>query len=199
MRIKTYFLRSARGGLWIFILLTSFLLSGSVAAQQGTPIKPAKIVKLNGATVTSPGQPGWRMTRSDKVEVIFEMSGDANRSGAFAKMRDFDIPEDVGSFFQRLETLKKLEIDGLDIDSLHFNTTQFKETPCLQYDGIFRKVESYEYLSLYGYLCRHPLITGKVLQLEYSSRSNTRGFSETDIKLFRRYFDATQFTKVKGK
>jgi hypothetical protein len=108
-----------------------------------------------------------------------------------------EVYENVEDLLENLEKLKQDEIRQLDRDSLHFNRINFKETPCLQYDGIFRNsVQNYKYFNMYGYLCRHPLAKNVLIQVEFSIYSKTRGFSEAELKLSKTFFEKIIFSKV---
>ena len=182
----------------IFLILVCIFF---VSAQSA--IEPGEHFKLNGVRLASPDQNGWHISKSDKLEIIFDFSGDGKTSRAFAKVGPSNALTGSGKFFEEFEVLKTSELENLENlkrDSLHFNKTSFNEVVCMQYDSSLKNLaaapRTFEYYNVYGYSCPHPLAKDRFVQLEFSNRSNTKGFSEADIKLFKRYFDSIRFTKV---
>ncbi|HEV7238073.1 MAG TPA: hypothetical protein VGQ36_02455, partial [Thermoanaerobaculia bacterium] len=100
----------------------------------------------------------------------------------------------------KLEALKVSELGTLSgwvRDSVHFYYVQFKSLPCLQYDGIYENEKpsssAASYLNFRGYVCS-PRKNGTLLvQLEVSSQTSQRGFSEALFSLSAEFFDAVAF------
>lgn len=182
-----------------------FLLTGLISAQDKLKIiKPGKTYKQSGVKIISPNQPDWQIVKSEDLETSFTKTDSNGKYSAFVKTKTIDLFENVEDLFVNLEKLKQEEISRLVRDSLHYNRTNFKETACLQYDGIFNarsgEVESnYKYFNMSGYLCRHPTTKNTIIQIEFSNYSNLRGFSEPEIKLSREFFEKIEFSKVKNK
>lgn len=191
--------------LTVFFAITFFFVN-LVSAQKDFPtVKPGKTYKQSGVKISSPNQTGWRLLKSENLETVFEKIETDEKSNAFAKTSTMiDIYENVEDLLKNLEKMKQAEISKLKRDSLHFNYVNFKETPCLQYDGIFNNdaeetVPVYKYFNLYGYLCPHPQTDTTLIQMEFSNYSNTRGFTEDSLKLIRNFFEGAKFSKVKNK
>lgn len=185
-------------------LAIGFLFLNAISAQKElTLIKRGKTYKQSGVAVASPKQIGWQVIKSDQFENVFEKADQNGKSTASAKTSTIDVYENVNDLFVNLEKQKQKEISKLNRDSLHFNRTNFKETPCLQYDGIFNNevtaTANYKYLNLYGYLCQHPTAKNILIQVEFSNYSNQRGFSESANKLSKDFFENIQFSKVNNK
>lgn len=184
----------------IIILAVNFLFASTGFAQKELlTIKPGKTYKQSGVKIISPNQPDWQIVKSDNLETVFLKTDTNGKYNAFAKTRTIDVYEKTEDLFVYLEKMKQEEISKLNRDSLHFNRTNFKETPCLQYDGIFNNDAQYKYFNLNGYLCRHPAEKNTLIQIEFSNYSNLRGFSETENKLSKDFFEKIQFMKVKNK
>lgn len=193
-----FLLRVIRWAPTIFIILACL---SPAAAQK--PVAPSKRFNLSGVTLASPDQKGWHVAKSDKQELIFEFSRGGNTSRAFAKIGPSHASNSLEKFFKEFETLKTLEIENtenLKRDSLHFNRISFNEVSCVQYDSSVKNLaataQTFEYYNIYGYACPHPTSKDRVVLLEFSTYSNTKGFSEDDIKLYRRFFDSAKFTKI---
>ncbi|HSK71438.1 MAG TPA: hypothetical protein VK892_07075 [Pyrinomonadaceae bacterium] len=186
------------------ILAINFLFVSAVFAQKDFPtIKPAKTYKQSEVKIVSPNETGWQLVKSAQLENVFAKVDSDGKYNASAKTSTINAYENVNDLFENLEKLKQEEISRLNRDSLHFNRTNFKEVPCLQYDGIFnndaRKEANYKYFNLSGYLCQHPTAKNTLIQIEFSNHSNLRGFSETANKLSKEFFEKIEFSKVKNK
>jgi hypothetical protein len=183
------------------ILLTGF--SSISVAQQA--IKPGKNFRLDGVTLTSPEEPGWRLVRSDRSEVRFERRGAGSAAKVLIRSVPADKTVDKEKLLASLEARKSSELENLENlkrDSLHLNFTNFKDTPCLQYDSIqlnqAATPRDFEYYNVFGYLCVNPFSKGMIVEMEFSNYSGARGLSDTDVKLFRRLFDSVKFTNTKN-
>jgi hypothetical protein len=184
---------------------TMFLLMDLTSAQDKLKtIKPSKSYEQSGVKFVSPNQTDWQIVKSENLETSLVRMDTIGKYNIFVKTKTIDLFENVEALFINLEKAKQAEISSLDRDSLHFNRVNFQETPCLQYDGIFNaksgnEVQSqYKYFNMSGYLCRHPAAKDTIIQFEFSNYSNQRGFSETENKLSREFFDKLKFVKVKG-
>ena len=196
MKITEYIL----GGAWLLVLLSNLGIFAQNMQKEYPRIKPGKIYKQTGATVASPNQIQWQIVKADKLETVFLKTTAEGKLNAFARTMKIDVHENVKDLFDSLESLKKSEIRELNMDSLHFNNTEFKETPCLQYDGIFRNpVPNYEYFNMSGYICRHPDDKNVAVQFEFSNYSNTRGYTAVENKLSKSFFEKIKFAKITSK
>lgn len=185
------------------ILAVGLLFAGFTYAQKVNPtIKAGKVYKQSGVKITSPNQEGWQIVKSEKFETVFGKPDSDAEYKAFVRTKTIPDYENVEDLFKNLEATKQAELDMPNRDSLHFNNMNFKETPCLQYDGIFNndaaKMPGYKHFNFRGYLCRHPNDKNTVIQMEFSSYSNSRGFSEAEFKLAKDFFANIQFLKVKN-
>lgn len=182
----------------LFLPLLVLFISCAVFAQKDFPkIKAGKVYKQSGVTISSPNQHDWQIVKSEKLETNFIKTNADGKYNALVKTMTVAVYENVKDLFENLEKLKQAEISNLDRDSLHYNRTNFKETPCLQYDGIFRNSDpNYKEFNMSGYLCQHPLDKKIIIQFEFSNFTNTRGFTEAEIKLFKAFFDKIIFSKV---
>lgn len=185
------------------MLAIGILFAGITYAQkENSTIKAGKVYKQSGAKVTSPSQDGWQIVKAESSETIFSKTTSDEKFNVFVKTKTISDYEKVEDLFKNLEETKQAELDMPNRDSLHFNQTDYKNTPCLQYDGIFNndaaKMPGYKYFNFYGYLCRHPNDKKIVIQMEFSNYSNSRGFSETEGKLAKDFLEKIQFSKVKN-
>lgn len=193
-------IRNFLGRLFLPTLFLSaiFCCLSAVSAQTILPkIKAGKIYKQSGVTITSPKQPDWQIVKAEKLETVFVKTTADGKYNAFAKTMTIDVYENVKDLFENLEKLKQKQLNLQNRDSLHFYNTDFKETPCLKYDGIFNNEANYKYFNFNGYLCRHPTAKNILIQVEFSNYSNTRGYSEADIKLSNNFFEKFKFSKIK--
>lgn len=179
----------------VIVLVAVF--SATATAQLQSAINPASVYSQAGVTVVSPNQPGWVLLQSSKSETVFEKRVKdeiLTASVKTIKTKLFDSEKDL---LISLETLKEEELSKLKRDSVHFNRTRFKGSPCLQYDGIFKPAEpsvpKFEYFNFKGYLCRHPETKDLVVQIEFSNHSNLRGFSENLLSLRDEFFEKIVF------
>jgi hypothetical protein len=180
--------------------LTAILSAHAMSTHEQSSIDPASLYRQDGVIVVSPNQPGWILIRSDKSETVFEKQAADEilcASVKTIKTKTFDADKDL---LISLEALKQEELNKLKRDSVHFNYVRFKGSPCLQYDGIFKlngtTSPRYEYFNLKGYLCPHPQMKGLAVQIEFSSRSNSRGFSENLVPLYDEFFNKIEFSKA---
>jgi hypothetical protein len=186
----------------IFIVLTTVACAYALLAQEPPSINPASIYHLGGVTVVSPNQTGWVLLQSNKSLIAFQKRVESevlNASVKTIRTKVFDNDQDL---LTSLEALKVEELSKLKKDSVHFNYVRFKASPCVQYDGVFTgdtSAPNFEYLNFKGYLCRYPESKGLVVQIEFSSHSNRRAFSESLLDLSNEFFERMAFSKVAGK
>ena len=181
------------------IVLVTVACANAVLAQTQIPIDPASIHRLDGVTVVSPNQPGWILLQSNKSVIGLQKRGESEVLNASVKTIKTKVFENDSDLLTSLEALKVEELSKLKKLSVHFNYVRFKASPCVQYDGIFTgdtSALSFEYFNFKGYLCRHPENKGLVVQIELSSHSNLKGFSENLIDLSSEFFEKMAFSKV---
>ena len=183
------------------IILTALFCVAAVSAQEQTTIKPASPYNQPGVTFASPNQPDWTLLKSDTSETVFEKRAKdeiLNANVKTIKTKTFETDKDL---LAGLEVMKQEELSKLKMDSVHYNTTKFKGLPCVQYDGIFKlegspSLPKFEYFNFKGYLCSHPVTKGLAVQVEFSSYSNLRGFSENLFTLSDEFFAKIVFQKL---
>lgn len=179
---------------WLLMLI--FSTNFAIFAQKDFPtIKAGKVYQQSGVTITSPNEPDWKIVKREKTEIVFLKMNTERKFNAFVKRIKIDVYENVKDLFATLENLKKAEVSEVIRDSIHYNWTEFKDTPCLQYDGIFNNDGEYKYFNMSGYLCRHPQDKSVAIQIEFSSYSNNRGYTETEVKLSKNFFEKIVFSK----
>ena len=175
----------------------------AVSVQGKSAINPAsvyqQVYKKDVITVVSPNQAGWSLLESNSVKTIFEKRAQEEILNASVRIFTIEIFETDEELLMSVETDKKEELeDEYKRDSIHFNYIRFKATPCLQYDGIFNFKEAtpkFKYFNLRGYVCAHPKNKNLVIQMEFSNRSNLRGFSNDLFSLSDEFFEKTVFPK----
>jgi hypothetical protein len=182
------------------IVLVTVFCANPLLAQKQSSINPASVYHQGGVTVVSPNQPGWVLLQSSKSETVFEKRVADELLIAHVKTIKTKIFDNDKDRLISLEALKKEELDKLNRDSIHFNYVRFKGSRCVQYDGIFKvagtAAPNFEYLNLKGYLCPQPESNDLVVQIEFSSRSNLRGFSENLVSLSDEFFEKIVFSKT---
>lgn len=162
-------------------------------------INPASIYRLGEVTVVSPNEPGWVLLQSNKSLIGFQKRGEGGVLNATVKTIRTKVFDNEKDLLTSLEALKVDELSKLKKDSVHFNYVSFKGSPCVQYDGIFTgdtSAPNFKYFNFKGYLCRHSENKGLVIQIELSSNSNLRGFSENLDDLSKEFFEKMAFSKV---
>lgn len=136
---------------------------------------------------------------SSQSETVFEKRETDGIFTANVKSIKSRLFENDRDLLMSLEKLKQEEFGKLKTDSVHFNNTRFKSSPCMQYDGIFREEgvtsSRFEYFNVRGYICPHPGNANLALQIEFSSLSNSRGFSENSYSLSDEFFANIAFFK----
>lgn len=185
----------------IVIVLVTVACANAVLAQKPASIDPASIYHLGGVTIVSPNQPGWVLVQSNKSLIGFQKRGQGEVLDASVKTIRTKVFDNDKDLLTSLEALKVEELSKLKKVSVHFNYVRFKASPCVQYDGIFTGDTSeanFAYFNFKGYLCRYPESKDFVLQIELSSHSNQRGFSENIIDLSKEFFEKMAFSKVAG-
>ena len=184
----------------IVILVIAMFCVNALFAQKQTSIKPASVYKQDGITFASPNQPGWTLSKSDKLETVFEKRDKDAVSSASVKTIKTESFETDKERLTGFETLKKEELSSLNRDSIHFNYGRFKDSMCLQYDGIFKLEETpapkLEDFHIKGYLCPHPTIKDSAIQIEFSNYSNIRDFTEDFISISNEFFEKAAFSKA---
>ena len=180
------------------------LSADAISARGKSSINPAsvykQVYKKDVITVVSPNQEGWSLLESNTVETIFEKRAQDEILNASVKTFKAEIFETDEELLMSLETAKKEDLEGeYKRDSLHFIYVGFKATLCLQYDGIFNFKEAtpkFKYFNVKGYFCSHPKNKNLAIQMEFSNRSNLRGFSESFSSLSDEFFEKTVFPKA---
>lgn len=185
------------------ILAISFLfVSFTFAQKENSTIKAGKVYKQSGAKTFSPNEADWQIVKNESSETIFGKTTSEKRFNVFVRTKTISDYASIEDLFVNLEKMKQSELDSGNRDSLHYNRTNFKQVPCLQYDGIFNNdaamMPGYKYFNFSGYLCRHPKNKTIVIQMEFSNYSNSRGFSESELKLSKEFIGKIQFTKIKN-
>lgn len=181
------------------IVLVTVACANAVLAQEQASINPANIYHLDGVTFVSPNQPGWRLLESGKSLISFQkrVKGEVlNASVKTIRTKVFDNDNDL---LTSLEALKVEELSKLKRDSIHFYYVSFKDSPCVQYDGIFTgdaSAPKFKYLNFKGYMCPHPESKGLVVQIEFSNHSNRRAFPENLSDLSNEFFAKMAFSKL---
>jgi hypothetical protein len=70
---------------------------------------------------------------------------------------------------------------------------------CLQYDGKFliekTSTLNFAYLNFEGYLCPHPRAKDLAVQIEFSTYSNTRGFTPDANSLSEEFFEKVKLSQ----
>lgn len=186
----------------IVIVLTTVACANVLLAQEPPSIKPASIYHLDGVTVVTPNQPGWVLLQSSKSLVAFQKRAVGEVLNASVKNIRTKVFANDEDLLVSLEALKDQELSKLKRDSVHFNYVRFKASPCVQYDGIFtgdKSASDFKYFNFKGYMCRHPESKDLVVQIEFSSHSNRRGFSENLVGLSNEFFEKMAFSKAAGK
>lgn len=187
------------------VLVIIFLCATVVSAQEkSSVVKSATVFKQNGVSLRSPKQTGWQLVKSEKDQTAIEkkVKDEITFAGAKTiKAKHFDEERELLSY---LESMKTEQLLSTHIrDSLHFNYVKYKETPCVQYDGVFNFKEEaksdFKYFNFKGYLCRHPMNPDLVVEMEYSNYSNVRGFPDDFTATSSQFFEQTKFTKVSAK
>ena len=171
----------------------------SVLAQKQPSINPASVYHLSGVIIVSPNQPGWILLQSNKSLIEFQKRGEGEVVNASVKTFRTKVFDNDNDLLTSLEALKVQELSKLKMVSVHFNHVRFKASPCVQYDGIFTgdtSAPNFEFFNFKGYLCRHPEGKDLVVQIEFSSHSNLRGFSENAIDLTDEFFEKLSFSNL---
>lgn len=184
------------------ILTFGFLFVSFTFAQTENPtIKAEKVYKQSGAKIFSPNETNWQIVKNESSETIFGKTTIEEKFNVFVRTKTISDFENIEDLFENIEKMKQSELNIENRDSLHYNRTNFKETPCLQYDGVFNNDEAvmpgYKHFNFFGYLCRHPKNKNIVVQIEFSNFSISRGFSESALKLSKDFFSKIQFIKIK--
>ncbi|HEX8735473.1 MAG TPA: hypothetical protein VF721_09135 [Pyrinomonadaceae bacterium] len=185
----------------ILVILIAAFCTGAAAQEKQPAIDASSVYNQDAVKVVSPNQAGWVLLQSGNSETVFEKRSKdeiLNASVKTVKTKTFDNERDL---LKSLEAMKDEELQSkYKKDSLHFNYVRFKQTPCIQYDGIFNFKEAatpkFEYFNFKGYLCRHPENKDSVVQMEFSNYSNSRGLSEDLHNLSSEFFEKTAFSKV---
>lgn len=188
-----------------FAFVVLFACSVVISAQdQPSLVKPGTAYKQNAVKFRSPKQTGWTLKKSEKEETLLEKAATVEvlfASVKTIKTKHFDEERELLS---HLESMKRDELLSNHVrDSLHFNYVTYKETPCVQYDGVFNFKEeaksTYKFFNFKGYLCRHTKNPDLVIQMEFSNHSNVRSFTEDFNLTSSRFFEQTEFTKGSAK
>lgn len=182
-------------------ILAALLCTRNALSQERPAISPATIYELGGVTIQSPDQSGWVLLQATKSVIVLEKHvGDEVLSASIKTMNTKPFANDRDRLFG-FEALKSDELSALKKDSVHFNHGRFQHLPCMQYDGIFTGMpeSKLKYFNFKGYFCRHPSMDNVAVQLEVSSRSNTRDFSDDLIQLSEVFFEQAVFPATTSK
>ncbi|MGQ0762693.1 MAG: hypothetical protein ACT4OT_11875 [Acidobacteriota bacterium] len=187
---------------YLILILVILSFANAAIAQKQSSITPASIYHQHGVTVVSPNQPGWVLLQSSKSETVFQKRVEDEIIIANVKTFKTKIFDSDQDLLISLESLKQQELSRLKRDSVHFNYVRFKDSSCVQYDGIFKvdgaSAPNFEYFNFKGYLCGHPQTKDFVVQIEFSNHSNLRGLSENLFSLRDEFFEKIVFSEVRG-
>jgi hypothetical protein len=184
----------------LITILAIVFSAGAIVAQGPSTIEPGSVRQWQGLTVVSPDQPGWTLAASDATRVAFERRNDQEDLSASVSIIRTKVDETDEALLAGLEPLKQEEWKALKVDHLHFDKMRAKGGPFLQYDAIFNldgaALAGFRYLNLRGRLYPHQKTKGLIVQVEFSDRSNVRGFSEDQLSLVNEFFAKIVFPKA---
>jgi hypothetical protein len=187
----------------VITVLAAVFSVEALVAQKPVIIEPGSVYRWNGLTAVSPAQAGWALAKSDGTQIVFEKRNDKEILRASVSIIKTEVYETDEDLLAGLEALKQEELRALKVDHLHFNRKRAKGGPLLQIDGIFNLDDTaspgFSYLNLRGQLYPHPQTKGLVVQVEFSDRSNVRGFSEAQQALVDEFFEKIAFAKSPAK
>ena len=181
-------------------ILAELVILSVLIAQVPSFIKPRSVFELSGMTVVSPGQPGWQLVKADKKEILFRKQ-DKDRiclaRVTIASAKRYDTVKDL---LAALEAQKEEEFKKTyEADSLHFDQISAKGGPCLQYLGIVgikRSSSPFSHLNFKGWFCPYQGAWSTLVEIEFSDRSNSRGFTEDLLSLANEFFDGIGLSKI---
>lgn len=188
----------------LIAILTTVSLCACTAV---TPVKPGDTYGQIGATVYSPNEDGWLLIQAIPEGVTFGRKHEDNDETSIANTSVFGVYgvyDDI-EFLEYIAEQRRANTDNtrfkvLDVDN---EIVTFKETSCLKYrtlsedhknEGI--DSDRFQYLKIFGYICRHPLNSAIAIQMEVSNRSKDKELEEGLLLVGREFFNNIQFTSV---
>lgn len=163
---------------------------------------PSPGIRQLGVAVRAPAEPGWSRVKSDEGEIRFEKASAAEPALAGSRTLAGSTFGGGGELLARLETWKESQVataPGRKRDSLHFYRVEFKGRTCLQYDGSSEDVAAsqggFTRFNFMGFLCPLDGTGETVAEIEMSSRSQRKGFSDELNRSSQEFFAAAVFTE----
>lgn len=160
---------------------------------------PPEAAKLDGLTIQLPPNSGWNQTKSSAQQIVYERTAQDRPVTLTYSTAPIEPQLDDQAFFRFAEARQAQTFSKLEMVSVHYYDGTHKQgAPCVRYDGIFKdkSAKTLPFVSVRGLLCRHPVSSGKMIQMELAQRSGTReaaykaDLSETADQAF----GATRFT-----
>ena len=165
---------------------------------------PSPSTRQLGVAVSSPTQPGWDLVKSNERETRFERTSAVETAVASSRTLVGTTFGGGDDLLARLEAWKQAQLattPGLKPDSLHFYRVKFKGRTCLLYDGSFEDISEpksqFTRFNFKGYLCPLGDTEQSLVELEVSTRSKQKGFSDEMIRSSNEFFEAAGFTPAK--
>lgn len=190
----------------IITLVALALLSGCMATAPNKPVvAPKTHYSQIGAEVYSPNEAGWLLAQYNTRGVAFGKQYDSTQNTAVANTIIFMVHgfENDSDFLTHIAEQREVKDEKSRFKILIINNEQvrFKNTSCLKYKTISEdhknsgiNSENFQYLKIFGYICRHPSKKSIAFQMEISHRSSEKDFPESLLSIGEEFFSNIKFT-----
>lgn len=185
----------------VIILMLAVICGCARPAPEPTKDVEDGIIVLSGFTVVAPSDTSWKQLDDRGTEATFEKRDGFLSARLVTQSFPTDTFADDEAFLRSAETRQEAAVSELQMVSVHFNRTRLNGATCLQYDGIFRDERSTTselvFLNIKGYVCRHPTIAARAVQVEFTQRSTTPSplGMEDMLATADAFYNSTAFTK----
>ena len=188
------------------ILVITITISGCIGTD---PIRPALAPNSPynqiGATVYSPNETGWFLSRaSNKRSIVFGRKDGTPANSIILNTLTFKVKniKKDSDFLNHIEKAMRNNNIKTRFKTIAINSKQvsFKDTACLKYQGLSEDHKSsginsdtFLYFKTSGYICRHTFNKSIAFRMEVSHRSKSKGFSEGLLQTSEAFFSTIKF------
>ncbi|TCI04595.1 hypothetical protein EZV61_01040 [Corallincola luteus] len=188
-----------------FVIGFVLLLTACATTPEFPSAGSGWVYEILGARVKSPIQEGWMLTSENKTQVVFARLGNANLAATAIISTSVFQPgefESSHAFLEYLRIEKAKNDNEKRFTTLYVNTSfrEYKGAECMSYDGMSEDHASespskqpFQFFSVVGLVCQHPLYPTIAIQFESSYRSDSKEKPEWLMMTWEKFLSGAEF------